>query len=150
MPVTPKQSRKRVQFIERGRQRTAWLRIAGFEWPGPVRQGSKNESGTPIVGEAHIQFRARTHRRSRCTKSNQDVLAAVLKNRAISEGQRTALVKSNPSEQRPDGPQLGFPKYQGCMRSSTQRTCWQPHGGDPAGGGITLLTPLDRDDPPVH
>src|SRR6266568_697292 len=100
--LAPKQSRKRVQFIERGRQGTARLPITGFEWPRPVGHGSKNKRGAPIIRETHVQFRARTEGRSRCTESDQDVFAAVLKYRAISEGQRSPLIKTNSAKHRSD------------------------------------------------
>src|SRR6267143_1898826 len=57
--LPPEQCGKCIQFIKRRRERAARLSIIRFEWTRSVRQGSENDSGAPIISEAHIQFCAR-------------------------------------------------------------------------------------------
>src|SRR5258708_22193083 len=75
--LPPEQRGKCIQFIERRRERAARLSIIRFEWTRSVRQGSENNSGAPIIGEAHIQFGPPTARRGGGPEAHHAIFAAI-------------------------------------------------------------------------
>ncbi len=142
----PEQRGKCIQFIECRRERTTRLCVVRFEWTGPAGQGDENESGAPIIGEAHIQFRAWPERRGCGPESHQYIFAAIPQNRAIPKRQRAPLIKTDTPEDWPNGSQLGFAKDQRRVRTGAESSRWQPHRGDAAGRGISVVAHLAGQD----
>ena len=150
MALPPKQRGEAIQLIENRRQRSARLSIIRFEWTRSIRHGSENNIGVPIIGEANIQICAWTERGSRSSQPHQNIFAAILQNGAISERHGAALIKAHTPKSTSHGSQLGFAQDQRRVRAGTEGSGWEPHGGDAAGWGITVVVHLACQDHSVR
>src|SRR5260370_14462995 len=145
-PLPPEQRGKGIEFIESGRKGAPGLSVIRIEWTRSVGQGGEDEGRAPIIGEAHTQFCRWPEGRGCGPESHQNIFAAISQHRAISEGERATLIKTNTPEDRPDRPQFGFAKDQRRMRAGAERSCRQPYRGDGAAGGIAIIVHLSGQD----